>query len=157
MLLSTHVTSVLFLVRFNNFALTTGFYWSYTLLLKSPVLNCSWLTSVVSIKQWWHSILQVMLGKDPLLTNSRTVITLTETVLFKVISELHRKAFTQCRMDEQANSFYKWRAECSHRFLGIVLTNMVSGSIMVCDAPSLAPRHLKDIGGSFWYRFVCAV
>ena len=29
---------VLFLVRFNDFALTTGFYWSYTLLLKSPVL-----------------------------------------------------------------------------------------------------------------------
>ena len=28
-----HVTSVLFLVRFNNFALTMGFYWSYTLLL----------------------------------------------------------------------------------------------------------------------------
>ena len=28
-----HVTSVLFLVRFNNFALTIGFYWSYTLLL----------------------------------------------------------------------------------------------------------------------------
>jgi len=33
MLLSMHVTSVLFLVRFNNFALTMGFYWSYTLLL----------------------------------------------------------------------------------------------------------------------------
>ena len=39
MLLSVHVTSVLFLVWFNNyFALTTGFYWSCTLLLKSPVL-----------------------------------------------------------------------------------------------------------------------
>ena len=25
-------------VQFNNFALTTSFYWSYTLLLKSPVL-----------------------------------------------------------------------------------------------------------------------
>ena len=36
MLLSMHVTRVL--GRFNNFALTTGFYWSYTLLLKSPVL-----------------------------------------------------------------------------------------------------------------------
>jgi len=33
MLLSVHVTSVLFLVQFNNFALTMGFYWSYTLLL----------------------------------------------------------------------------------------------------------------------------
>ena len=89
MLLSTHVTSVLFLVRFNNFALTTE------------------LRSVVSITQWRHSILQVVLGKDPLLTNSRNVITLTATVLFKVISELHREAFTQCGMDEQANSFYK--------------------------------------------------
>ena len=39
MLLSVHVTSVLFLVRFNNFALTVGFYWSYTLLLKLPVLK----------------------------------------------------------------------------------------------------------------------
>jgi len=27
------MTSVVFLVRFNNFALTMGFYWSYTLLL----------------------------------------------------------------------------------------------------------------------------
>ena len=42
MLLSVHVTSVLFLVQFNNFALTTSFYWSYTLLLKSPVLMRSW-------------------------------------------------------------------------------------------------------------------
>ena len=42
MLLSGHVTSVLFLVRFNYFALTTGFYWSYTLLLKSPILKSSW-------------------------------------------------------------------------------------------------------------------
>ena len=33
-----HMTSVLFLVRFNNFALTMGFYWSYTLLLQLPVL-----------------------------------------------------------------------------------------------------------------------
>ena len=28
MLLSVHVTSVLFLVQFNNFAMTMGFYWS---------------------------------------------------------------------------------------------------------------------------------
>jgi len=33
MLLSVHMTSVLFLVQFNNFGLTMGFYWSYTLLL----------------------------------------------------------------------------------------------------------------------------
>ena len=33
MLLSVHVTSVLFLVQFNNFALTMGFYWSYTVLV----------------------------------------------------------------------------------------------------------------------------
>ena len=36
--LSVHMTSVLILVWFNNFALTMGFYWSYTLLLKLPVL-----------------------------------------------------------------------------------------------------------------------
>ena len=42
MLLSVHVTSVLFLVQFNNLpGLHTDFYWSYTLLLKSPVLMCS--------------------------------------------------------------------------------------------------------------------
>ena len=29
MLLSMHVTSVLFLVQFDNFALTMGFYWNY--------------------------------------------------------------------------------------------------------------------------------
>ena len=40
-LLSMDVTSVLFLVQFNNFALTAGFYWSYTLLLKLPVLMWS--------------------------------------------------------------------------------------------------------------------
>ena len=33
MLLSVHMTSVLFLVLAGNFALTMGFYWSYTLLL----------------------------------------------------------------------------------------------------------------------------
>ena len=51
MLLSMHVTSVLFLVRFNNFALTTGFYWSYTLLLKSPVLmhSCIMYTCIQEI------------------------------------------------------------------------------------------------------------
>jgi len=36
-----HMTSVLFLVQFNNFAPTTGFYWSSTLLLKSPALICA--------------------------------------------------------------------------------------------------------------------
>jgi len=33
LILSMHVTSVLFLVWFDNFALTMDFYWSYTLLL----------------------------------------------------------------------------------------------------------------------------
>ena len=37
-LLSVHVTSVLFLVLVGNFALIMGFYWSYMLLLQSPVL-----------------------------------------------------------------------------------------------------------------------
>ena len=54
------------------------------------------------------SILQVVLGKDPLFTeSSKIVIALTATVLFKVISELHREAFTQCGMDEQTHSFCK--------------------------------------------------
>ena len=42
MLLSMHVTSVLFLVRFKYFTLTMGFYWSYTLLLQWPILLRSW-------------------------------------------------------------------------------------------------------------------
>jgi len=33
MLLSVHVTSVLFLLRSNNFAQTMSFYWSCTILL----------------------------------------------------------------------------------------------------------------------------
>jgi len=33
MLLSAHMTRVLFLVLARNFALTMGFYWSYMLLL----------------------------------------------------------------------------------------------------------------------------
>jgi len=40
MLLSVHVTSVLFLVWFNNFALTMGFYWSYTLF---TLVACSYV------------------------------------------------------------------------------------------------------------------
>ena len=52
MLLSVHVTSVLFLVRFNNFALTMGFYWSYTLLLYSsflcPHVGYHWLKSALT-------------------------------------------------------------------------------------------------------------
>ena len=38
MLLSVHVTSVLFLVQFNNFTLTVGFYWSLTLVARSYAL-----------------------------------------------------------------------------------------------------------------------
>ena len=38
MLVSMHVTVFLFLVRFNNFAMNTSFYWSYRLLLKQPIL-----------------------------------------------------------------------------------------------------------------------
>ena len=38
MVLSVHVTSVLFLVLAGTSALTMGFYWSYTLLFQSPVL-----------------------------------------------------------------------------------------------------------------------
>ena len=45
-LLSAHVTSVLFLVRFNNFALIKDVYWSYTLLLKSAILVVCDITSL---------------------------------------------------------------------------------------------------------------
>ena len=39
--------SVLFLLRFNNFALTMGFYWSYMLLPKLFFFTCSWLTNFI--------------------------------------------------------------------------------------------------------------
>ena len=55
MLLSTQVTSVLFLVQFNNFALTTGFYWSYNLLLKSPVLMHSWCDHATTMLYRFHN------------------------------------------------------------------------------------------------------
>ena len=51
MLLCVHVTNVLFLVRFNNFTLTMGFYWSYTLLLYLPVLMRFW-----GMKLLWYRI-----------------------------------------------------------------------------------------------------
>ena len=52
MLLSMHVTRVL--GRFNNFALTTGFYWSYTHLLKSPILMCycDYTLAVITEEDW---------------------------------------------------------------------------------------------------------
>ena len=49
MLVSVHVTSFLFLVWFNNSALTMDFYQSYTLLLQSPVLMRSWSRTSVFI------------------------------------------------------------------------------------------------------------
>ena len=45
------MTSVLFLVRFNNFAPTVGFYWSYMLLLKSPVLMHFWYNLISFYEQ----------------------------------------------------------------------------------------------------------
>ena len=66
-LLSVHVTSVLFLVRFNNFALTMGFYWScayssphsYTLLVMCSVAYFNiMLCAVIG----WHLWLCVWKG-----------------------------------------------------------------------------------------------
>ena len=53
MLLSVHVTSVLFLVWFT---LTMGFYWSYTLLLQLPVLMCSCVSySITTLGLNWYT------------------------------------------------------------------------------------------------------
>ena len=53
MLLSMHVTSVLLLVWFNNFPLTMGFYWSYTLCSSRPFLCAlaiySYITTQISL------------------------------------------------------------------------------------------------------------
>ena len=38
-IVAKHMTSVLFSVQFDNFDRTMGFYWSYMLLLKPPVLS----------------------------------------------------------------------------------------------------------------------
>ena len=50
MLPSVHVTRVLFIVLAGNSALTMGFYWSYTLLLQSPVL----MRSCIIYKPYQH-------------------------------------------------------------------------------------------------------
>ena len=47
LLLST-LLGVLFLVQFNNFDQTRNFYWSYTLLLKLPVLMCLFLCGLAT-------------------------------------------------------------------------------------------------------------
>ena len=57
MLLSVHVTSVLFLVWVDNFALTTDFYWSYTLLLKLLVHMHSWTTHSLVLRSSLSPIL----------------------------------------------------------------------------------------------------
>ena len=59
MLLSVHVTSVLFLVWVDNFALTTDFYWSYMLLLKLLVHMCSWTTHSLVLRSSLSPILIV--------------------------------------------------------------------------------------------------
>jgi len=57
MLLSMHMTSGLFLLRFNNFTLAAcmGLYWSYTLLLQSPFLCALDLAYVVSCQDYFMS------------------------------------------------------------------------------------------------------
>jgi len=47
LLLST-LLGVLFLVQFNNFDQTRNIYWSYTLLLKLPVLMCLFLCGIAT-------------------------------------------------------------------------------------------------------------
>ena len=46
---------VLFLVRFNNFDRTTGFYWNYTLLLKPPILMRSCCVHLVLCELFYTS------------------------------------------------------------------------------------------------------
>ena len=59
MLLSTHMTSVLFLVRFNNFALTTGFYWSYMQALTQVAHSYALLVLHIA-KSWFIRLIQGM-------------------------------------------------------------------------------------------------
>ena len=63
--------SVLFLVWFDNFALTTGFYWSYTLLPKSPVLMrfCSQIYNVAA-----HSKMSGFLPQRPNAVDNSSII-----------------------------------------------------------------------------------
>ena len=81
MLLSTHVTSVLFLVQFNNFVLTMGFFWSYTLLLKSPVLMCSW-----HAYQWHSHVTRLDVGMSG--NGSALCWAIQPTVLFTYTTQL---------------------------------------------------------------------
>ena len=70
------MTSILFLVQFNNFALTMGFYWSHTLLLMSPVLM--------------HTCLYQ--GIEPSYYLSRQCV-LTMHVVLALIRNIHNLAF----------------------------------------------------------------
>ena len=63
------MTSVLFLVQFENFDQTTGFYWSYMLTLQVPVLMRSCITvSLISLPHSLlspHSLVRCVLGRVP--------------------------------------------------------------------------------------------
>ena len=91
MLLSAHVTSVLFLVQFNNFVLTMGFFWSYTLLLKSPVLMCSW-----HAYQWHSHVTRLDVG----MSGNRPALcwAIQPTVLFTYTTQLVQCIQPQCRL-----------------------------------------------------------
>ena len=58
MLLNVHVTSVLFLVRLNNFALTMGFYWpelhTLTLIARSYVLLIHCPVQMADVETIWE-------------------------------------------------------------------------------------------------------
>ena len=71
MLLNMRVTSVLFLVQLNNFALTMGFYWSYTLLLSCPFLcTLGHLSNCIPVG---HSLYTQFTGPIPLFCESGLV------------------------------------------------------------------------------------
>ena len=65
-MLSVHVTRVLFLIWFNNFALTMGFYWSYTLFHALTLVARSYalLQSIIGgfYQHCWHSIIEQRLS-----------------------------------------------------------------------------------------------
>ena len=78
-------------VRFNNFALTAGFYWSYTLLLKSPVLmrSCNSQPYTLDDDECMYICLKVQICKRNASLDFPTLNCMPDLMLIKTITPLN--------------------------------------------------------------------
>ena len=83
MLLSVYVTSVLFLVWFNNFALTMGFYWSYTRSYSSRPFLCALTgTDMIVVSHFLELLFMISFIVMILLIAHTMYVLHTDTVTF---------------------------------------------------------------------------